>query len=169
MMDKMVQITVEILDILATATKEMEQSRASEFDLRLAFLEADIGLEKFLKKVAGRTDLEDGLKKLEKMTNEEIAMASARLLKVTDNIDNKVTGVGEGVRGVDEKVQVVRGEVQVVEDEVQVVKGEVQVVKGEVQLVNYNVQAIDNKLQTIADGGRSLFSKSPASSPTFII
>jgi hypothetical protein len=33
MTDKMVQITVEILDILAIATKELEQSRASEFDL----------------------------------------------------------------------------------------------------------------------------------------
>ena len=33
MTNKMVQITVEILDILATATKEMKQTRASEFDL----------------------------------------------------------------------------------------------------------------------------------------
>jgi hypothetical protein len=146
MTDKMVQITVEILDVLATATKEMKQSRASEFNLRLTLLEADIGSENFLKKVAGQTDLEDGLKKLEKLTNEEIAMASARLLKVTDNIDNKVTGVGNGVRGLDEKVQVVTGEVQVV-------KGEVQVVRGEVQLVNDNVQAVEHKLQTMADGG----------------
>ena len=111
MTNKMVQITVEILDILATATKEMKQSRLSEFHLRLSSLEAHIGLEIFLKKVAGRTDLEDGLKKLEKLTNEEIAMASARLVKVTDNINNKVTPVGDGVRGVDEKVQAVKGEV----------------------------------------------------------
>jgi hypothetical protein len=53
MTDKMVQITVEILDILAIATKEMKQSRASEFDLRLTFLEADIGSEKFLKRWRG--------------------------------------------------------------------------------------------------------------------
>jgi hypothetical protein len=139
MTDKMVQITAEILDILATATKEMEQSQASEFNLRLTLFEPNIGSEKFLKKVAGWTDLEDGLKKLEKLTNEEIVMASARLLKVTDNIDNKVTGVGDGVRDVDEKVQIVRGEVQVV--------------NGEVQLVNDNVQAVEHKLQTMADGG----------------
>ena len=100
MTDKMVQITVEILDILATATKEMEQSRASEFNLRLTLLEADIGSEFFLKKVARRTDLRDGLKRLEKLTNEEIAMASARLVKVTDNI-------GDGVKAVDEKLQTI--------------------------------------------------------------
>ncbi len=147
MTDKMVQITVEILDILAIATKEMEQSRASEFDLHLILLEANIGSEQFLKKVAGWTDLEDGLKKLEKLTNEEVVMASVQLLKITHDIDDKVMGVGDGVRGVDEKVQVVYGEVQ---------------------LVNDNVKAVDDKVQTMADGGQSLFSESP-SSPTFII
>ena len=141
MMDKMVQIAVEVLDILATATKEMEQSRASEFYLRLTLLKANIDSGKFLKKVSGRTDLEDGLKKLEKLTNEEIALASARLLKVTDDISGSV-------RNVDDKVLAVQGEVQ---------------------LVNDNVKAIDDKVQTIADGEQSMFGKSLASSPTFII
>ncbi|KAI9436849.1 hypothetical protein H4582DRAFT_2058339 [Lactarius indigo] len=128
MTDKMVQITAEVLDILATATKEMKQSRA----------------KKFLKKVAGGTDLEDGLKKLEKLTNEEVVMASSQVLKVTHTIDNKVTAVGDGMKGVDEKVQVVESEVRVVESEVQVVKSEV-------QLVGDGVKAIDDKVQTITD------------------
>ena len=152
MTNKMVQITVEILDILATATKETGQGLASEFDLCLMLFEAKIGSEKFLKKVAGRMDLEDGLKRLENLMNEEIAMAAAHLLKVTDNIEIKVTEVSDSVKAVDEGVQVVRGEVQVVE-------GEVQVVKGEVQLVSNSVQAIDDKLQTIAEGEQSLFGK----------
>ncbi|KAI9437175.1 hypothetical protein H4582DRAFT_332520 [Lactarius indigo] len=101
MTEKMVQITVEILDILATATKEMEQSRA----------------KKFLKKVAGWTDLEDGLKKLEKLTNDEVVMASSQVLKATHTIDHKVMAVGDVVKGVDEKVQVVESEVQVVKNE----------------------------------------------------
>ncbi|KAH9002471.1 hypothetical protein EDB86DRAFT_3241984, partial [Lactarius hatsudake] len=46
MTDMMVKITVEVLDILGIATKEMKQSRA----------------KKFIKKVAGITKLEDGLK-----------------------------------------------------------------------------------------------------------
>ncbi|KAI9436020.1 hypothetical protein H4582DRAFT_2130262 [Lactarius indigo] len=114
MTDKMVQITAEVLDILATATKEMKQSRAKTF----------------LKKVVGRTDLEDGLKKLDKLTNEEVVMASSQVLRLTHTVDNKVTVVGDGVKGVDEKVQVV---------------------KSEVQLVGDNVKAIDDKVQTITD------------------
>ncbi|KAH8985314.1 hypothetical protein EDB92DRAFT_1377455 [Lactarius akahatsu] len=38
MTEKMVQITVEVLDVLATATKEMKESRASEFVLHHTFL-----------------------------------------------------------------------------------------------------------------------------------
>ncbi|KAH9167691.1 hypothetical protein EDB89DRAFT_2232237 [Lactarius sanguifluus] len=146
MTEKMVQITVEILDILATATKEMKRSRA----------------KKFLKKVAGWTDLEDGLKKLDKMTKEEAVMANAQVLKITHKIDGKVTEVGEDVRSVDEKVQVVEGEVQVVKGEVQVVKGDVQVIKGdvqvvksEVQLVNDNVKSVDDKVQAITEDGKA--------------
>ncbi|KAH9055679.1 hypothetical protein EDB87DRAFT_1280661 [Lactarius vividus] len=121
MTDKMAQITVETLDILATATKEMEQSRA----------------KRFLKKVAGWTDLEDGLKKLDKLTNEEVLMATAQILKVTHRTNDKVTGVGEDVRNVDEKVQVVESEVRVV--------------KSEVQLVNDNVKSVNDKVQAITE------------------
>ncbi|KAF8256678.1 hypothetical protein EI94DRAFT_1710472 [Lactarius quietus] len=138
MTDKMVQITVEVLGVLASATKEMEQSRASEFGVRLSFLGADISAEKFLKRVVGRTDLEDGLKKLEKLTNEEIAMATVQTLKVAHDIDAKVTEVDLAVGDIDENVLLV--------------KSEVQLVKSEVQLVNDNVTAVEDKVQTIADG-----------------
>jgi SMC interacting uncharacterized protein involved in chromosome segregation len=81
--------------------------------------------------VAGWTDLEDGLKKLDKLIYEEIALASVQLLKVTHNIDNKVMEVDEGVRRVDENVRAV---------------------KSEVALVNDNIKAVDDKVQTMAHG-----------------
>ena len=116
MTDKMVQITVEILDILATATKEMKRSAASKSDLRLRSHDADIVSEKFLKRVIGRTDLEDGIKKLDKLTNEEVAMASAQLLKVTHNIDNNVMKVDENVLVVNDNIKVVDDKVQTMAD-----------------------------------------------------
>ena len=141
MMEKMVQITVEILDILATATKEMEQSRGSELELLLTWFEANPGPETFLKKVVGWTDLEDGLKRLDTLIYEEIAMASAEHLKITRNIDKKVTVVDEVVRRVDENVLVV---------------------KSEVELVNDNVKVVDDKVQTMANGKQCLLGESSA-------
>ena len=55
-------------------------------------------LEKYLKKLAGRTDLEDALKRLDKLTQEEARMAAAQLLKITHDIENKVTQVIDGKR-----------------------------------------------------------------------
>ena len=97
--------------------------------------------EKILRRVFGWTDLEDGIKKLDKRTNEEVAMASAQLLKVTHNIDNNVMRVDEGVTQVDENVLVVKSEVQVVND---------------------NIKAVDDKVQTMADGGKHLLSRRSA-------
>ena len=54
--------------------------------------------EKYLKKLAGRTDLEDALKRLDKLTQEEARMAAAQLLKITHNIENKITQVIDGKR-----------------------------------------------------------------------
>ena len=116
MTNKMVQITVEILDILAIATKEMKQNRMSEFDLRFRFHDADIVSEKFLKRVIGRTDLEDGMKKLDQLTNEEVVMASAQLLRVTHNIDNNVLDVKREVQLVGDDIKAVEGKLQTTAD-----------------------------------------------------
>ncbi|KAH9081537.1 hypothetical protein EDB83DRAFT_2547462 [Lactarius deliciosus] len=81
MKDTMVKIMVEILDILAIATKESKQSRA----------------KRFLKKLAGRTDMKDALKRLDKLTNEEARMANVQVLKNTHIIDVKLAGVSNNV------------------------------------------------------------------------
>ena len=115
------KIMVKVLDILGTTTKEMKQSRASGFILHLRLLETHVLPEKFLKKVAGITKLEDGLTQLDKMTNEEARMAYAEVLRIAHNIDKKVEGVDEKVqcvviqvKGVDKKVEVVEEKVQMV-------------------------------------------------------
>ncbi len=62
-------------------------------------------LETFLKKLVGRTDIEDALQRLDKLTQEEARMAIAEGLKATHGIDNKVEDVGDKVKGVDVRVK----------------------------------------------------------------
>ena len=59
-------------------------------------------------------DLEDALKKLDRLTQEEARMANAEVLRITHSIrdgvkivDGKLEEVGDKVQGVDDKVQVV--------------------------------------------------------------
>ena len=50
-----------------------------------------------MKKLIGRTDLEDALKRLDKLTHEEARMATAQVLKATQTIDDKVRAVDDKV------------------------------------------------------------------------
>ena len=43
-------------------------------------------LEKFAKRLIGKTEMEDGLKRLDKLTQEEGLMATAQMLKVTQTV-----------------------------------------------------------------------------------
>jgi hypothetical protein len=73
-----------------------------------------------MKKLIGRTDLEDALKKLDKLTHEEARMATAQVLKATHAVDARVKGVGDQVVGVvasvDERVRAVDDKVAEVMD-----------------------------------------------------
>ena len=54
-------------------------------------------LEKYMKRLMGRTEIEDALRRLDKLTHEEARMAAVQVLKVTHTVD-------AGVRAVDDKL-----------------------------------------------------------------
>jgi hypothetical protein len=63
--------------------------------------------EKYLKKLIGKTDIEDALKRLDKLTNEEVRMVTAQVLEATHTVDDRVAGVDNNVKAIDDKVAVV--------------------------------------------------------------
>ena len=84
-------VVVEVLSILSIATKEMDQSLTSSYSLSDSTLNPlHIFSEKYLKKLVGRTDIEDGLKKLDNMIQGEHRMATAQGLKATSEIKSGV-------------------------------------------------------------------------------
>jgi uncharacterized protein YoxC len=95
--------------------------------------------------LTGNTDIEDGLERLDKLTQEEARMASAELLKITHSVDDRVKGVGE-------KVQDVRGDVHDVGNKVQGVEGKVQDIRGDMQKVDHRVQSIGSNVKDISNG-----------------
>ncbi|KAH8980689.1 hypothetical protein EDB92DRAFT_1820498 [Lactarius akahatsu] len=153
------KIMVEVLMIFGIATKELRRGSA----------------KKFLKKLAGRTDLEDAVKKLDRLTQEEARMALAEVLKIThivrddvkvvdgkvENIDVKVEDVGDKVDDVGDKVDDVGDKVDDVGDKVVEVGGKVDDVGskvddvgGKVEDMGDRVQSVDEKLQVAIDDGK---------------
>ncbi|KAH9029588.1 hypothetical protein EDB85DRAFT_2290792 [Lactarius pseudohatsudake] len=153
------KIMVEVLMIFGIATKELRRGSA----------------KKFLKKLAGRTDLEDAVKKLDRLTQEEARMALAEVLKIThivrddvkvvdgkvENIDgkvedigDKVDNVGDKVNDVGDKVDDVGDKVDDVGDKVDDVGDKVDDVGSKVEDIGDRVQSVDQKIQVVIDHGK---------------
>jgi hypothetical protein len=77
MIDIIVKIMVEVLSILGIATKEMKQGRISMWSCTSSSCWFKNLSEKYLKKLIGKTEIEDALKRLDNLTNEEVRMAVA--------------------------------------------------------------------------------------------
>ena len=60
--------------------------------------------EKYWKRLIGEADMEDALKKLDRLTQEETQMTIAESLRATHAVDERVKGVAERVLSVDDKV-----------------------------------------------------------------
>ena len=83
-------------------------------------------------------DLEDALKKLDRLTQEEARMANAEVLRIAHSIRDEV--------------KIVDGKVERVDDKVDAVGNKVEDVGGK-------VEGVDEKVQVVIDGARSLSSQ----------
>ena len=94
--------------------------------------------EKYLKKLIGRTDIEDALKRLDRLTQEEARMASAQVLNVANTVDDRVKDVNDQVKDVNDQVKDVNYQVKGVNDRV--------------TDVDDRVKAIGDKMAAVVDG-----------------
>jgi hypothetical protein len=113
-----------------------------------------------MKKLAGRTDLEDSLKRLDKLTQEEARMATAQVLKVTNTIDQGVRGVTDKVVGVDDRVAGVGRRVDGVDSRVVGVDNKLGAVSDSVAEVGDRVRTVDNKIEMVIEGAQLSLSQS---------
>ena len=108
-------------------------------------------LGKYVKKLVGRTDIEDALGRLERLTQDEVRMAAAQGLKATHEVDEKVQAIDNKVQAVDDTVHVVDKNMHIVGDKVQAVDDTVHAVDKNVHAVGDKVQVVDDKIDLIID------------------
>jgi archaellum component FlaC len=107
--------------------------------------------ETYIKKLIGRTEIEDALKRLDKLTQEEARMAAAQNLKVTHTVDKRVEGVADTVGAIDNRVAGVDDRVAGVDDRVAGVDDRVAGVDDRVASVNDRVVTVDERVKVVDD------------------
>jgi len=89
-MDIIAKIMVEVLSVLALATKQIKQGRFSKYTHAHNTSLAQCCLEKFAKKLLGESDIEAVLQRLDRLTQEEARMTVAQTLQVVYGLVNNV-------------------------------------------------------------------------------
>ena len=130
-----VKIMVEVLLILGIVTKEIKRGRISKSFFVDITPKIDFDSGKYLKARVGRKDIEDALRRLDKLTQEQVRMAAAELLKITNSLEDSVKNIAEQKQGVDGTIQCVDTKVQGVDDRVKGVDDSVKVVDDKVDIV----------------------------------
>lgn len=135
-----VEIMAEVLSILGMATKEIQEGRISMSFPVDSYLEVDLRLEKYIKKLVGwaGTPVEDAVGRLDRLMQEEALMAAAETLATTHRIDKGIKGVQEDLEGVDQGIQTVGLAVQGIDNKMQDVKEE--------------LMGVGNKVSSIIEG-----------------
>ena len=103
-----------------------------------------------MKRLIGRTDMEDALKRLDKLTQEEARMAIAENLKATYAVDERLKGVASTVVAIDDRVTRVDNQVAGVNDRVASVDDKIVVVIDK-------VAGVDNKVDEVIHGAQTIF------------
>jgi methyl-accepting chemotaxis protein len=166
MVEAITKIMVEVLNVLGIATKEIRQGRTSKLLLYKLLPLIERLSEKYLKKLIGRTDIEDALKRLDRLTQEEARMAAAQVLKVANTVDDRVQGIADTMLGVDHRVagiddrvadvgdrlKDVDEQVKCANEQVTGVDDRVKDVSDQVKGVNDRITDVDDKIAAIVDG-----------------
>jgi hypothetical protein len=92
------KIMGQVLSILALSTKEMTERKMSEHNPLDVSLIANYGTEKFLKRLVGRTDVQDALERLDMLTKEECVMTVTRNLAITHVVEGDVKTIKQGAQ-----------------------------------------------------------------------
>jgi archaellum component FlaC len=114
-----------------------------------------------LKRLIGKSDMEDALKRLDRLTQEEAQMAVAQNLKATHAVDERVRGVANTAVAIDNRVAGVDDRVAIVDDRVAGVDDKVKGIDARVTSVDDRVKVVDDKVDEVIHGAHIIFSQIP--------
>jgi hypothetical protein len=103
--------------------------------------------------------MDDALKRLDKLTQEEARMAVAQNLKATHIVDERVRGVANTAADIDDRVAGVGDRVALVDNRVAIVDDNVKGIDARLAIVDDSVKAVDHKVAEVIHGAQLILSQ----------
>jgi hypothetical protein len=96
MTEVIVKIMLELLSVLALASKQIKQGRFSKCAITFILSMTQRAIEKFTKKLLGESEIETVLQRLDRLTQDEARMTVAQTFGVVHGLVANVKTVIEG-------------------------------------------------------------------------
>jgi hypothetical protein len=96
MTEVIVKIMLELLSVLALASKQIKQGRFSKCAITSILSMTQCAIEKFTKKLLGESEIETVLQRLDRLTQDEARMTVVQTLGVVHGLVANVKTVIEG-------------------------------------------------------------------------
>ena len=101
--------------------------------------------ENFIKRLVGKTDMEDALQRLDISTSDETRMATVQVLKTTHAVDYRASGVVDTVVAVNDRVAIVDNRVVDVDSRVMSVDDRVLTIRDEFKAISKDIEVIHSE------------------------
>ena len=111
------KILAQVLFVLALSTKEMKERRISVLIYFKYYFLADSSVEKFMKRLIGKTEVEDGLEELDMLTKEENLMTAARILGITSDIHHDAKVIKDDTRDIKDDTRDIKDDTRDIKDD----------------------------------------------------
>ena len=98
MEDLIIKILVELISVLALASKQIKQGRLSKYAFTYMVFVTQCVAVKFAKKLLRETEIETVLRRLDRLTQDEARMIVAETFGVVQGLMGNITVVMEGVQ-----------------------------------------------------------------------
>jgi hypothetical protein len=100
MTELLAKVLAQVLSVLALSTKEIKERRISMLICFRYSSLAENSAEKFMKRLIGKTEVEDGFQQLDFLTKEENLMTAACTLRVASHIQHDARAIKEDTRDI---------------------------------------------------------------------
>ena len=156
LMELLAKILAQVLFVLALSTKEMKAKRISVLIyFKYSFL-ADSSAEKFMKRLTGKADVEDGLQELDMLTKEENLMTAARTLGIASDIRHDVKVIKDDTRDIKDDTRDIKDDTRDIKDDTCDIKDDTRDIKDDTRNIKDDTRDIKDDTRDIKDDTRDI-------------
>jgi methyl-accepting chemotaxis protein len=156
MTELLAKILAQVLFVLAISTKEMRERRISALIYSKYSFLADRSAEKFMKRLIGKTEVEDGFQQLDLLTKEENLMTAACTLGVASDIRHDAKTIKADTRDIKDDARDIKDDTRDIKDDTQDIKDDTRDIKDDTRSIKEDTRDIIDHTCDIKEDTRDI-------------